>query len=158
MKLEIELVPSTSWYSNLRKVLTIPEWNKLREEAYARSNYTCFICGNKGSLHAHEEWVYDDNQKIQTLDKIVALCENCHMIKHAGFSMHTAEGKRKYSTEKLITHFCIVNNCSQQDYKLHENEAFKKFNERSKYQWKFNLANLAQYGIDPKKVGKKFGK
>jgi len=74
MKLEIELVPSTSWYSNLRKVLTIPEWTKLREEAYARSNYVCSICGNKGVLHAHEEWVYDDNQKIQTLDKIVALC------------------------------------------------------------------------------------
>lgn len=106
-------------------------------------------------MHAHEEWIYDDARKTQTLDRIVALCENCHMIKHAGFSMHTAEGKSKYSTEELISHFCRINGCTRQEFKQHEDEVFKKFDECSKYNWKLDLASITQYGLDSKSIEKK---
>lgn len=32
MKLEIELVPKTSWWNNLRKILPKSEWDKIRKK------------------------------------------------------------------------------------------------------------------------------
>jgi len=40
------------------------------------------------------------------------------------------------SREDLINHFCKVNNCSREDFEKHEEEAFRIWRERSKYEWK----------------------
>lgn len=139
LKLKIELVPSTSWYNNLRKCLNRQDWDKIRKKAYANANYKCEICGEKEQLHCHEKWNYDDEKLIQELEGFEAICVNCHMIKHAGFSMHTEEGRRKFNRDKLIAHFCKVNNCDRDDFMKHENEAFKIWRERTQYQWKVDL-------------------
>ncbi len=45
LKLTIELVPTTSWYDNLRKVIPISEWDKLRKRVYAQYGHRCGVCG-----------------------------------------------------------------------------------------------------------------
>jgi hypothetical protein len=139
LRLEIELVPSTSWYSNLRKYISNHDWDRIRKKAYADANYKCEICGEKGQLHCHEKWNYDDEKRIQRLEGFEALCVNCHMIKHAGFSMYTEEGKKRFNRDELIAHFCKVNNCDRNYFIRHETEAFKIWAKRSQYQWKVDL-------------------
>lgn len=135
--LKIELVPKTCFYSNVRKVVSKSKWDKIRKKAYKRSNNKCAICDTKNvKLNCHEIWSYDDQKHIQHLDGFQALCENCHMIKHAGFSMHTKKGKELYDREKLIRHFCEVNECTKEDFLEHEKAAFKKWRERSQHEWK----------------------
>lgn len=61
LPLQIELVPSTAFGENLRKLLTKTEWDKVRKAVYKRAGYKCEICGGKGEKHpveAHEEWLY----------------------------------------------------------------------------------------------------
>lgn len=43
MKLTIELVPSTAWYSNVRSNVTQAEWDVLRKECYKKAGYVCEI-------------------------------------------------------------------------------------------------------------------
>jgi len=140
-KLYIELVPSTSWYNNMRKVSDRKDWDAIRKRVYKESDYKCSICGAKGVLHCHEVWKYNDKTKTQTLIGFEGLCVDCHMIKHAGFSMHTEVGREKFSRKKLIKHFCKVNNCSEEDFYAHEEKAFKEWRERSKYSWKVDLGD-----------------
>jgi len=138
MKLTIELVPSTIWRSNIRSLVSREVWDKIRKEQYEKAGHKCEICGVSDRLHCHELWKYDDEYQyhIQRLDGFIILCENCHMIKHAGFSMHTLQGSKIYDRNTLTEHFCKVNNCKREDFIKHENEAFKEWEERSKFRWK----------------------
>ena len=47
-KLTIELVPSTAWGENLRKILKKEHWDILRKASYKRARYRCECCGGKG--------------------------------------------------------------------------------------------------------------
>jgi len=44
--------------------------------------------------------------------------------------------KAGLTREDLINHFCNVNNCTRKDFERHEEEAFRIWSERSKYEWK----------------------
>ena len=76
-KLTIELVPSTSWFNNVRSQVSAQEWDIIRHIVYAKANNICEICGGKGNKHAvecHEIWEYDDKEHIQKLIGMIALC------------------------------------------------------------------------------------
>jgi len=135
MKLEIELVPQGLWRSSLANLFSRSEWDRIRKEQYKKANYKCEICGTEDVLNCHEKWYYDDEKRLQTLTGFIALCRNCHAIKHAGFSMHTEKGKQIFNREELIKHFCKVNNCSKEDFLKHEDEAFEVWSKRSKQKW-----------------------
>jgi len=145
MKLEIELVPSTVWFSNVRKLVPKTVWDMIRKKSYIVASHKCQICGNDGILHCHEIWEYDDEKHIQNLKGFVALCENCHMIKHIGFSMYTLEGQEKFDKNELIEHFCKVNDCKIEDFYKHEKEAFKIWHERSKHKWKQDFGEYSKF-------------
>jgi len=49
-KLAIELVPKTSWYANMRKVMSQQEWDILRRKVYTEYNHVCGACGVKFTL------------------------------------------------------------------------------------------------------------
>lgn len=141
LKLTIELVPASSWQNNLRSLLKPQMWEKLREEVYKKYNYKCTICGNGGRLHAHEVWDYDNENHIQKLVEIIALCFKCHAVKHIGLAGIQAS-EEKLNFENLIKHFMKVNNCDRETFEIHQKEAFKKFDERSRYEWQLDLNNL----------------
>ena len=68
----------------------------------------------------------------------------CHKIKHIGFWCYTVDGRKLMekaglTREDLINHFCKVNNCTREEFEKHEEEAFKIWRERSKYEWKIDL-------------------
>src|SRR5262245_12052587 len=112
LKLCSELVPSTSWYDNMRSVISQTEWDTLRRRVYAEYNYRCGICLSKGRLSCHEIWHYDDQNHIQSLRDFVALCDLCHHVKHLGLARILAnEGKLDY--EKVVEHFMRVNQCDR---------------------------------------------
>jgi hypothetical protein len=144
LKLEIELVPATTWYTNLRKVLPPEEWDRIRKKAYREQGYRCGICGAQERLSCHEIWNYDDDKHVQTLVGFVALCNMCHHVKHIGLAgILASEGKLDYS--KVIKHFMKVNNCDYSTFETHRIDAFRKWEERSQYQWKVDLGMYNVY-------------
>lgn len=94
MKLEIELVPSSSWGNNLRDEANLSrgDWDTLRRGCYERAGHKCEICGGvswrtyggkrKKIVECHEIWSYEGG--VQRLEGLVALCSKCHRVKHIG--------------------------------------------------------------------------
>jgi|ERR1035437_13731 hypothetical protein len=150
-RLTIELVPSTSWFSNVRSVVKRSEWDKIRKEVYAKAFGKCEVCElvpPKGKLHAHEVWNYDLGSKIQKLEKMVALCADCHEVKHFGFAATQNRG------ELALGHLGKINNWSRDYCQQYVEQAFKQWEERSLFLWKLDLRHLEQYGINWQNLGK----
>lgn len=138
LKLTIELVPATSWYDNLRKVIPQPEWDKLRKRVYAEYGNRCGVCGAEGRLNCHEIWKYDDHNHEQKLLGFIALCDLCHHVKHIGLAGILAfEGKLDY--EKVVEHFMKVNGCDRKTFERHRDKAFGQWEKRSQHNWKVDL-------------------
>lgn len=152
LKLTIELVPSTVWYSSLYEICKRNNrssiWRKIKKEIFKKEGKKCWICGEeKRRLEAHEFWEYDDKNHIQKLVAIHHLCDMCHRVKHMGF-WTTFDGmiiltKAGLNKDDLIKHFCKVNKCSIEEFKKHEKEAVAIWKERSKYEWKQDFGEYA---------------
>jgi hypothetical protein len=136
MKLTAELVPSTVWHKSLYRLLPRKVWNNIRESIIAKNGRKCQICNEtKGVMNLHELWNYDDNNHIQRLDGFILLCKMCHHIKHLGLAGILAnQGKLDYN--KVINHFCDVNNCPNIVFEKHVNDSFAIWRERSLFEWK----------------------
>lgn len=146
-KLEIELVPSTSWYNNLRKALPRSKWDALRNEVFAAYGQRCGICCARTRLQCHERWSYDEARGVQRLEGFIALCALCHHVKHIGLAQLLAD-KGHLDFERVIRHFMYVNNCDRAAYEQHLKEAFALWAERSKREWALELAPGA-FPIEP---------
>ncbi len=161
-KLTIELVPSTAWFSSLyhvyREAGRLDEWRRLKEELFEREGRRCWICGRRGGrLEAHEFWEYDDENHVQRLVAVHHLCSMCHKVKHIGFWCYTREGRERLAREgltreDLIEHFCRVNNCTREDFERHEEEAYRKWVERSRHRWR---QDLGSYHPDGQRVSRR---
>ena len=144
MKLEIELVPSSSWENNLRNIVPKTKWDQIRRETYAKFDNKCGICNADGKMSCHEIWEYDDDKHIQKLKGFIALCFSCHIIKHIGMAGILAQnGKLDY--RRLIEHYIKVNGCDLSDFEIHMNSAFVKWKKRSKYNWQLVLSLFEYY-------------
>jgi hypothetical protein len=138
LRLKIELVPSTSWYDNLRKRTTKENWDKIRKTAYANCGHKCGICGVEARLNCHEIWEYGDEKHNQKLKGFIALCDMCHHVKHIGLAgILASEGKLDY--EMVVEHFMKVNNCDRKTFEEHKKSAFDEWRQRSKYKWHIDL-------------------
>lgn len=81
-RLTVELIPSTSWFTNVRSHLPTGEWDLVRRAVYRRARYRCEVCGGRGGgpdgpnhpVECHEVWAYDDEHHVQRLERLVALC------------------------------------------------------------------------------------
>jgi|SRR5579885_955139 hypothetical protein len=149
MKLTIELVPSSSWFNNVRAVLTRKQWDVLRKQVYSEAWDTCQICGGVGPKHpveCHEIWQYDDKKYIQKLIGMIALCPDCHMVKHIGLAQLQNKG------EKALKHLMKVNKLSKKEAEKYIADSFIKWAERSSKSWKLDISILESYGIDVNKI------
>ncbi|MCW4018321.1 MAG: HNH endonuclease [Candidatus Bathyarchaeota archaeon] len=145
MKLEIELVPSTVWYSSLYQLLPKEVWNKIRNSIILERGRKCQVCGETmGVMNLHEIWSYDDMNHIQKLEGFVLLCRMCHNVKHIGLSgMRAMKGELNF--EDVSRHFCKVNGCSKAVFEKHKATAFEIWRLRSQHQWMQNFGEYAQY-------------
>jgi len=139
LKLKIELVPSTSWYNNLRNKMGKRDWEQLRKKTYSSYGHQCGICDTReGRLNCHEIWEYDDKEHIQKLIGFIALCGLCHHVKHIGLAGILA-GKGQLDYEKVIEHFMKVNSCDRHTFLKHRRQAFAQWRERSQHDWQVDL-------------------
>lgn len=148
MRLRIELVPSTAWWSNVRSQVTRSQWQKCKKFVGERSGYKCEICGGKGRKHpieCHELWQYDDENQIQTLVGLIALCPDCHRCIHMGRTMSVSSQLEIY---RLKLHMMTVNGwpVSRQVDEAYDN-ALAIWSIRSSWQWGLDVSYLQELGI-----------
>ena len=141
MKLNFELVPDSCWYSNLRSILSPAQWDFIRKDAYARAGGRCMICGAPARrLEAHERWEYDEQNCVQKLADVVAVCHSCHEVIHIGRTQLLG------GEERACAHFLKVNACSYAEYRKalgEANEAHRRRNQIA--EWKLDLSWLKRF-------------
>ena len=86
------------------------KWKNLGKKTREKQNNICIACGrevphkNNDWLELHEEFNYDYENKIATIDNMVGLCGKCHDYIHQGnLTMRMAEGKitKEYAGEVI---------------------------------------------------------
>lgn len=145
-KLTIELVPKTSWYSNVRSNVTKSEWDVIRNKSYEYANHVCEICGDVGTnqgvnhkVECHEIWDYNDETNEQTLEGLISLCPYCHKTKHVGLAQINGE------LDIVIKQLMKVNDMSYDDVISYISESFNIWSKRSAFDWKLNINYLEEF-------------
>lgn len=139
MKLEIELIPKTSWFTNLRSILSSSNWNKIKKIVFENANHQCEICGGVGPkwpVECHEQWEYDVSTNTQKLVGLIALDPACHSVKHIGL----AQIQGRY--EPTIKHFMKVNGLTRTEAEYEVNKAFQIWNDRNNIKWNVDISLL----------------
>ena len=140
LKLQIELVPGSCFYSNVRSILKKGQWDEIRRAVYGKFGNKCAICGGVGPkwpVECHEVWMYDDVALTQTLGYMQALCPACHHVKHMG--LHPDSFSR----------FVTFNGLDRSVAVLIRQAVFKQHSARSRKEWGLNVGHLAtEYGIE----------
>jgi len=143
-KLTIELVPSTSFYTNVRSILPTSEWDRLRKESYSKAKFKCEICKESGldqgyghALECHEIWEYKSDG-TQLLTGLISLCPKCHLVKHIGRAIAIGKKKRAYD------HIAKVNKWDKTTVELYVGTCFQEHIERSKIKWNINIGILTE--------------
>ena len=148
-RLTIELVPKTSWYSNVRSHVSESQWDRLRKPVYQRAQSRCEICGGRGPAHpveCHEVWEYDDEARVQRLAGLIALCPACHGVKHIGRS--SIKGKGDDAIEQLMR----VNGWTASRAEDYVDLVLDIWKLRSQVPWRLDLSWLAERGVAPPRV------
>jgi hypothetical protein len=70
-------------------------------------------------VECHEMWDYDDDRKIQRLERLLALCPACREAKHAGLA-----SKRGWLSA-VIAHLAEVNRWSPEDAEFYLEAVFE---------------------------------
>ncbi|MGN0813691.1 MAG: HNH endonuclease [Candidatus Coproplasma sp.] len=140
MKLNFELVPESCWYSNLRSVLPAGAWDAIRKRAYARAGGRCMICGAPCKrLEAHEQWEYDEENAVQSLKDVIAVCRPCHEVIHIGRTQ--LMGREREASE----HYMKVNNCTFSEYRRALGQANEDHRRRNLIpEWKLDIRKLKE--------------
>ena len=134
--LTIELVPQTSWFTNLRSELSGAEWDKIRRKCYRDAGHVCEVCGGVGPAHpveCHEIWHYDDSAKVQKLSGVVALCPACHEVKHIGLA------NMKGNLGRALAHMARVNGWTVAEAEDAVDAAFDVWRGRSEHKWNIDI-------------------
>jgi 5-methylcytosine-specific restriction endonuclease McrA len=110
-------------------------WDSIRNDFIKENGRKCQVCGEtSGTMNLHEIWNYDDKKHVQKLEGFILLCRMCHHVKHIGLAGILAnQGKLDY--DKVIEHFCKVNDCTKKEFEKHKAKAFEIWRERSEYEW-----------------------
>lgn len=144
MKLTIELVPQSCFFSNLRSNLSKKDWEKIRQECFFRANYRCEICHSTGggrSLECHEIWQYDDLTHVQALTGVIALCRSCHRVKHMALA-------RKMGWDmQAEEHLATINDWEMEQVNDYLEEVFEIFEQRGQHPWKLDISWLQDKGV-----------
>lgn len=126
------MVPQTAWGKNLRAVLGQDEWDVVRKAAYTRAGHRCRICGGRGPqwpVEADEGWEYDEERRVQTLKGVIALCPDCHKIRHWGKT--SVDGHEPAARERLMW----INGWTADEVDIVVGQAMDEWHRRSHIPW-----------------------
>lgn len=144
IRLYVDLIPETTFFKNLRSLLSGNEWDVLRKTAYRLAGNRCGVCSGIGPQHpveAHERWKYDDATGTQKLVGISSLCPACHESTHLGLA--TIRGREAEAT----AHIQAVNGWTHEQTRTHITAAFAEWEKRSSRSWTLDLTWLKTCGI-----------
>lgn len=144
----VRAVTSTTTWANLRwgygattylrERLEIDFPDEIFEKRRIDTSYlSCFICNDKRrNLELHEEWSFDDENRIQRLEALIAICPRCHLAKHIGHA--NLIGK----LQEALDHLALINYLSQEDAVNFAADALAKWDERSQHEYQLDLSFL----------------
>jgi 5-methylcytosine-specific restriction endonuclease McrA len=145
MKLTIELVPQTSWYSNVRSNVSKESWDIIRRKCYKAANYKCEICGETGldqgfkhPVECHEIWEYGKHKK-QILKGFISLCPLCHKTKHIGLARINGE------EDLVIDQLIKVNKITRLQAVKYILDSFVDWGEKNKHDWELDISFIDDY-------------
>lgn len=150
LRLEIELIPASCWYTNVRSNVKAATWERLQSTEFQRSNHRCEICNSTGPNHPvelHEKWFFDDARQIQVLVGMLVLCPSCHSVKHFGLAME------KGKTAEILNWLTQVNKIDVNDALIHVQKSIQIFQIRSQFQYRLDLGYLKKHHITLDKYG-----
>jgi hypothetical protein len=126
------MVPQTLWGKNLRALLPKEQWDVVRRHAYEAAGNRCRVCGGRGPqwpVEADEAWDYDDETRTQTLKGVIALCPDCHHIRHWGKT--SVDGNEEEALQRLM----MINGWSREVAEQAVEVAFEQWDRRSRHDW-----------------------
>ncbi|MGH3867230.1 MAG: DUF5710 domain-containing protein [Pseudonocardiaceae bacterium] len=143
----VDLVPSSCWFTNVRSCVVPKDWERLRRMIISRAGRRCEACGQtedpstKRSLEAHERWVYDQPAGVQALRRLICLCTPCHTVTH--FGLAEVNGR----DEEARAHLRTVTGMTDQQARLHIDNASAVWQARSGRTWTLDLSMLTTAGV-----------
>lgn len=138
-KLYIDLIPETSWCTNLRSGLEAHDWDLIRKAVYRFGGYICDICKGVGPAHpveAHERWEYDTDNLVQRLVGVSCLCPACHQATH--FGLANIHGKADIAGNHLKS----INKWTDEEVNEHIDKSFDTWKFRSSLNWELDISWL----------------
>src|SRR5258708_34147673 len=90
--LVVDLIPSTSWFTNVRAAVSPGDWERLRRMVYRRAGDCCEACGSHPDhpaglyMEAHGRFAYDTRPGVQGLRRLICLGPRCPGTTRAGVS------------------------------------------------------------------------
>jgi hypothetical protein len=118
VRIQAAMLPSTTWGSNVRGLLSGKQWDAIRLPVCAAARNRCEVCGRTGRrqdgrVHrpdCHEVWAFEvrDGRNVQRLARLIALCSACHSLQHMG--RDAAQDR----SERTIRTLCRVNHWSRE--------------------------------------------
>ena len=141
-RLTFELVPSTSRHGDVRPLMDEATWDRICRQVFGQADSRCEVCGGRGAEHpveCHEVWSYDDATRVQALVRMMALCPDCHQVKHIG----SADVQGKGAQARL--HLERVNGWLRVQTEAYVSEAFRVWAQRGQGPWVLDLEGLRPY-------------
>lgn len=80
---------------------------------------------------------------------MLALCPDCHGVKHFGFSQ--IQGK----SEAALQHYMKVNGLDREEAEKAIAKSFDVWAKRSEKEWALDISILSDYGVDISKIKKR---
>lgn len=148
------MVPQSLWGMNLRALLIEEDWKRVAKDARDRSGCRCRVCGEVGPqwpVEADEGWAYDDQRRIQTLKGVIALCPDCHAVRHWGRTLTLGD------SERALAWMARVNRTTVDEAKQCCDDAMEQWQQRSRYSdWRCEISWVTRvYNITPRADGER---
>lgn len=138
-----DMLPTTTWESNLRTMFAEKEWDRLRKFCYQAAGHACVACGSRGEPHveAHESWSFDEAKGIQRLKGLLCLCPTCHKAKHLGYAQRI--GRLADVLERLKW----LNDWDERQLQAGLADVERRQKQLSARSWALDLSFLRTYGV-----------
>lgn len=138
-----DMLPTSSWESNLRTALSEAEWDRLRRFCYQAAGYACAACGSRGEPHveAHESWAFDEATGVQRLKGLLCLCPTCHKAKHLGFAQRIGR------LPQVLARLKWLNDWDDAQLAAGLADVERRQERLSARPWQLDLSFLLSYGV-----------
>lgn len=139
-----DLIPFSSWASNLSRLLTRNSWDRIRRPIIEGVGNRCEICGAKESskeIDCHEQWEYHEpiiegRCGVQKLVGMWVMCAECHATQHLG---------RNAAGRDALDRLRRIGRISEREAQAYRAFVFDRWERRSKYNWILDVSSLASH-------------